>query len=967
MKGFFRRILLLPALTFALAANAQQAEIFPRPQEIAWGDEVAFANDSQFTITGENDADDDAIMLFNSRFNTGSGSVQLIIGERGDAAVAAYESLIPQKAEGYYLAVSNNMVVIAGNDNAGTFYGVQTFIQMAKQPNVMCATIKDFPSVPQRGLVEGYYGNPYSDADRNSLFKMFGETKMNIYIYGPKDDAYHKSKWREPYPQADGERIAKLAADAARHKVRFVWALHPGGDIQWSDADRKASIDKLEKMYELGIRDFAIFFDDIFGSEQSKGDKQAEYLNYINSEFVKKHSDVSPLIMCPTEYNKDYIGGGSNYLTQLGSTMDKETNIMWTGNGVVDMINKSDMSFINNKIQRNAYIWLNYPVTDYCINHLLMGPTYGNDLDIADMLSGFVSNPMEYAEASKVSLFSIGDYTWNMTAYDSDKSWEAALEYIMPENYEVFRFFCENNVDLGSTVHGLRLWNESPEFVKAKETFDSKIASDRIAAYNAVGEQFNKFVTTAETLLATDEAQALTKEIEPWILAMKYMGQKGVSLVEMNNAIVCENPDSFINSYLRYKEYDTAQAALRSRDFAGSLKSATPVVATLYVEPFVKEKLGTLVAEYKEKYDYRNDVFPAQVLENGTYYIMHNGRYLTNTQPNVASSVPQFQAAIDDVRPQRQEWKITVDPSTNRYKIINLEDNRYLNEKGAFTVSNKTNPYEAIWHTYEITLLANGKYAIRNAGSAGDKFWSVSDTRITTGNSNEALPDKYIFDIVPLGGEPNGNLIEDGGIYYIMDGERYLTNTNIKSSGGTPTFKEVAEPGVAQEWVISIDSKGKNCYKITSNADGRYMNEYGVFGTNQYYSDWNTYLLTKMGDLWSIQWTQSAIAKGIKYLIASGDRLEERDISRSGSYTVKLISKEEYTLVKDIDSNVLNYENGEIRAEENCEHIAIFSPDGRCVKEVKDNCASTAGLSKGLYIAVATYNEKMQSLRFIVE
>ena len=44
-----------------------------------------------------------------------------------------------------------------------------------------------------------------------------------------------------------------------------------------------------------------------------------------------------------------------------------------TGNSVVDMINVGDMEWINPKIGRKAFIWLNYPVTDYCINHLLMG------------------------------------------------------------------------------------------------------------------------------------------------------------------------------------------------------------------------------------------------------------------------------------------------------------------------------------------------------------------------------------------------------------------------------------------------------------------------------------------------------------------------------------------------------------------------------------------------------------------
>ena len=956
-------VMLLTAISFS--ANAQNVKIYPIPQDITWGNDVAFENSASYTITGEADADADAINLFKKNFNTTDGSVELIIGERGDAAVAAYESLIPAKAEGYYLEVSANKVVIAGNDGSGTYYGVQTFRQMASQPNVMCATITDYPSVPQRGLVEGYYGNPYSEADRMGLLEMFGETKMNVYIYGPKDDAYHKSKWREEYPADLGKKITEYANVAKANKIEFMWAIHPGEDIQWNDTDRANIVNKLKAMCALGVRSFAVFWDDLWNDDGTHGDEQAELMNYIAAELRKDYPDVKPLTICPTQYNRGWAN--SIYLPALGDIMDSDINVMWTGNSVVDMINYSDMTWINNQIKRKAYIWLNYPVSDYCINHLLMGPTYGNDLNIADMLSGFVANPMEYAEASKVSLFSIADYTWNMSAYDSNASWEAAMKYLMPENYEAFRFFCENNVDLGANTHGLRRMDESPEFVKAKEIYNSNIATDREAAYAAISEQFYKLVSTAETLLTTDETPALTSEIKPWIESMKYLGQKGVCIIEMNNALTNKDPESFIDNYLKYKEYDEAQAALRSRDFAGSPRVATPVVGTVHIEPFIKDIIGTLAAEYKEVYDYRTDVFPAQVLENGTYHIMYNGKYLTNNN-KAAGSKPVFQAEQDNIRPQNQEWKISVDPSTNRYKIINLEDNRYLNENGSFTVSNETNPYEAVWHTYDITLLANGKYAIQNGGSAGTAFWAVNGTQIQKGNTT-ALPDKYIFDIIPLGGTAKEALIDQEEVYYIMDGNRYLTNTNVKGSGGTPTFKEVAEPAEAQEWKIAPDANGNNCYKITSNADGRYVNEYGVFGTNQYYADWNTYLLTQMGDKWSIRWTQSAAKNGTSYIVVSGDRLEAKGVANSESYTVSIVQKGGDTSIDGVcnENGDIKICDEEILGNSDIKSMKLYTPDGSLVRKSECNSLSISGLSKGLYITVINNGNKAKAYKITIK
>lgn len=950
-KAFLAAVILASAVIPG-TTNAQTTNVYPVPQSIQWSGKVAFNNDATYTITGAGTADTDAVNLFNRSFSTGNGTVEVIIGERSDEAVAEYADLIPQKSEGYYLAIEGNKVVIAGNDGSGTFYGVQTYRQIASQPQVMEVTVTDYPSVPQRGLVEGYYGNPYSKENRMGLFEMFGRQKMNVYIYGPKDDAYHKSKWREEYPATLAAQITEYVNAAKANKVEFVWAIHPGEDIQWNDTDRANIVNKLKAMCKLGVRTFAVFWDDLWGDDGTHGDEQAELMNYIAGELKSAYPDVKPLIICPTQYNRGWAN--AVYLPALGNIMDNDINIMWTGNSVVDMINKGDMEWINGQIKRKAYIWLNYPVSDYCIDHLLMGPTYGNDLDIADMMSGFVANPMEYAEASKVSLFSIGDYCWNMTAYNADKSWEAAMKYIMPQNYEAFRFFCENNVDLGPNVHGLRRTDESPEFVAAKKIYDSNIGRDRNTAFSAIGEQFNKFANSAETLLSAGEAEELTSEIEPWLQTMKHMGLRGIALVEMNNALAEENPEKFIENYLKYQENLEAQSAIRSRDFAGSLRVASPAVGSLHVEPFLKECAGELIAKYKENHDYRLDIFPAQAIENGTYYIMHNGRYLTNTKPNVASSVPQLQAAVDTIRPQRQEWKISLDASTGRYKIVNVEDSRYLNEKGAFTVSNDTNPYEAVWHTYEITLLANGKYAIQNGGSAGTKFWTVSGTRIQQSSSSEALPDKYIFDLVPLGGEPKENMISDDEVYYIMDGNRYLTNNNVKGSGGTPAFKEVAEPKAAQEWKITVDASGKNCYKVTSNADGRYLNEYGVFGTNQYYSDWNSYLLTVMGDMWSLQWTQSAAKNGAQYIVVSGDRLEAKNIARSESYTVKIVGKNGASGINGITDKCkgISVSDGKITAPDDTRFIVIYSIDGKEIKRSNGNTIGTAGIAEGMYLIV---------------
>ena len=755
-KIFRKTLCLTLLLSIGQASTAQKITVSPLPQEITWGGTKAFDSNVSFKVKGLKTADTDALALLRKRFSLDGKNIKIIIGERGDKAVKKYNALIPQKSEGYYLSVTPEEVVIAGNDERGTYYGVQTFLQIASVPEVMCVTVSDFPDVATRGMVEGYYGNPYSEEDRKSMFEFFGKQKMNTYIYGPKDDIYHRAQWRKEYPAAEAAKLKEYVEAAKANKVDFVWAIHPGNDIKWNNADSLNMIKKLNAMYELGIRTYAVFFDDIWG-EGTDATRQAGLLNFVTDEFVKKHSDVAPLILCPTQYNKGWSRG--DYLDILGEKAYKETNIMWTGNSVIDMINKEDMTWINNRIKRNAYIWLNYPVNDYCVDHMLMGPTYGNDLDISTMLAGFTSNPMEYAEASKVSLYSIADYTWNMGDYNADASWQRAMEYLVPTYTDEFRLFCENNIDLGVTGHGLRRKGESPRFNAALKLFEETInKGDTIAAAGHLASHFDKMIIAAETMIATDDAPRLSIEIEPWCKAMKLLALKGKAAMKMLCALSNDKPEEFVESYLEHQKYDKQQMALRSRDFPGSIKAPTPVVATTYIVPFIKKSVAQYIDDYKQKFDYRLDVFPKRDLENGKYFIKVNGKFLTNLQENVPRTAPKFVEERDMIKPQRQEWIISFDTDTERFKIVNAQDNRYLNENGSFSAGNSTNPYDATWHTYILKRGANGKFSIHNAGRAGKNFWTVTNDStqiLNSGFLNEGRHDideekKCIFEIVPI-------------------------------------------------------------------------------------------------------------------------------------------------------------------------------------------------------------------------
>lgn len=881
---------LMAAMALCTHMMAQTVTISPIPQNIKWGTK-AFDHTENYTLVGSDQADAHAVAALREAFGTTSGSVKIVIGESGDASVAAYESLIPTQAEGYYLNVTPSQVVIAGRDGSGTYYGVQSFLQMAQQQQVMQVTITDWPSIKKRGVIEGFYGNPWSTADRKSQFDFYGANKMNVYVYGPKDDPYHRSQWRTAYPTAEGKVIQQLAEYAAAHKVEFVWAVHPGGDIKWNATDSANIVKKFETVYKLGVRSFSVFFDDI-GGEGSRAEKQAGLMNYIWDNFVKKHDDILGLSICPTQYNRGWSSG--DYLSILGTQMYPQIDIMWTGNSVVDMINESDVTWITNQIRRKPYIWLNYPVNDYCIGHMLMGKTYGNDTKkgFGSTLQAFCSNPMEYAEASKVSLYSIADYSWNVEKYDAQSSWERAIPYIMPTASEAFMVFCENNVDLGVTGHGLRRENESPRFSAAMKVFEATKQGDLFptAAAQTMRQQMDLLVWAADQL-RDDRTNhpAMLEEITPWVDKMRYMGQRGQLMMDMWACLNESKPAEFIEKYQQITAIQEKEDALISRNFQGTVKSARPIVGGEVITPFLKGQLSLLTQAYKARYTEGWENFSAVVLENDNYYIKYNGYYLTdvNASPTKTGDYPIFCAERDTINPQRCEWTITLDPTTDRYKIVNTQDGRYINELGNFWNSATNNPYESAWHTYRIQR-SNGKYAIQNGGSAGTAFWTTNGTRISKGgNTKTATIDDYMFEIVPVNGEANHPTIDTRHSYYIMTGDgRVLTDTSKKGTG-TPTFQEKTdEMADYQRFVITpMSSVGR--YKITlGTATGSYINEIGNFGSNAYSDEWNTYVLTEMGGKWAIQCADKA---GTDYWEVSNGRLQKGSAEQNKSYIFSFV------------------------------------------------------------------------------
>ena len=299
--------------------------------------------------------------------------------------------------------------------------------------------------IPVRGIVEGFYGQPWSHQQRLDLMSFCRTHNLNAYIYAPKDDPYHRAQWRDPYPIELLQQLGELIRAADRNGVQFIFAVSPGVDTDFSDRDLQAMIQKLSTVHELGCKRFAIFFDDI---DNLDGKAQADFINRINRRFVKLNPDIQPLITVPTEYYFDNMfdgGAVKEYTRGFSGTLDDDVLVLCTGDGVVQPnINVERLNEVDRIYRRRLGIWWNYPVNDYCPQKLALGPVEGIPADVPAVFF----NPMSAFEMSKLSLCTAADFAVDPQHYDPQSSWQRAIDELFGGLSNEMRIFAQHSQHL---------------------------------------------------------------------------------------------------------------------------------------------------------------------------------------------------------------------------------------------------------------------------------------------------------------------------------------------------------------------------------------------------------------------------------------------------------------------------------------------------------------------------------------
>ena len=297
----------------------------------------------------------------------------------------------------------------------------------------------DRASFQYLGVIEGFYGPPWSHQDRLDILAFMEEVGLADYVYAPKDDPYHRARWRDPYPPEDAGRLRELITAAAGHGVTFWYAISPGLSMTYAgEEDYRALLDKLEQVGALGVTHFGLFLDDVpptlaHDEDRSRYGSLAEaHIDLTN----RLHTDLAhhgwALLLTPTTYTDAW--GDREYLARVGAGVHPEVPVVWTGIDVASPTVTGDQARAWSKLTgRQPLVWDNYPVNDYATWRLFLGPWTGRGPDLPATTLGILANPMNQAHASMIPLATLAAYARDPAAYDPSTAIEAALRDVLGE------------------------------------------------------------------------------------------------------------------------------------------------------------------------------------------------------------------------------------------------------------------------------------------------------------------------------------------------------------------------------------------------------------------------------------------------------------------------------------------------------------------------------------------------------
>ena len=267
---------------------------------------------------------------------------------------------------------------------------------------------------PTLGLVEGFYGRPWTWAERLETVRSLAPHGYRFHVHAPKAARWLRRDWRSPVTATERDAVAAHAAACRSLGVQFGLGLSPHEfDAGSSSPDWRHLDDRLDLFAEIGAPLVALLFDDIRGDDPTLAGRQRRVI-----EHCLVHGGARSLWVCPTYYSDDPVldrvfgTRPPDYLERLTADLDPAVGVFWTGPEVCSReISPSHLQAVCARLGRKPLLWDNYPVNDgpRMSQVLHLRAFVGRPATLAQHLTAHAINPALQPTLTRIPALTLAD------------------------------------------------------------------------------------------------------------------------------------------------------------------------------------------------------------------------------------------------------------------------------------------------------------------------------------------------------------------------------------------------------------------------------------------------------------------------------------------------------------------------------------------------------------------------------
>jgi hyaluronoglucosaminidase len=292
--------------------------------------------------------------------------------------------------------------------------------------------------VPTLGVIEGFFGPLWSWPEREAVVRTLAAAGYTRYVYAPKGDAALRREWDAPYREQWLQALSNFCTVCKKLGVEFGVGVSPYA-LQNDLSDQRVCLlqDRLCSLAGAGVERFAILFDDMETGDASLAKTQLKIVDAATNALPN-----SKFIVCPSYYSDDIVldrvfgERPSNYLRDLGVSLDARVEVFWTGPEVCSrQISVTHLERIGDVLQRKPTLWDNYPVNDgpRMSTQLHLRAFIGRDARIAEHIAAHMINPALQPMLSTIPALTLADVYAQGDRYDYADAFERAARAIAGE------------------------------------------------------------------------------------------------------------------------------------------------------------------------------------------------------------------------------------------------------------------------------------------------------------------------------------------------------------------------------------------------------------------------------------------------------------------------------------------------------------------------------------------------------